>query len=55
MSYDLVAILMFALVIISLLVGVPVAFSLGGIGTIVGFIVFGPNIFDQFIVITWGV
>lgn len=55
MSLEILSVLMFVLVIVVLIAGVPVAFSLGGVATIFGLILYGPDIFYQFVIIAWGV
>ena len=55
MASEYIALLMFGCVILSLLIGVPVAFSLAGIATIFGFALFGTSVFDQFLIGTWGI
>ena len=55
MSLEILAILMFILIVLALIGGVPVAFSLGGVAVIFGLIIYGPDIFYQFTIATWGV
>lgn len=55
MGNESIVLLMFILLIASVLMGVPVAFALGGIATVAGMLLFGPDILYQFTISTWGV
>jgi len=54
MSVETLSIAMFLLLIIFFFMGHPLAFVLGGVATIFGFFVVGPQIFNMFMVRTYG-
>ncbi len=46
MSPEVVTLLMFGTLIVGVLTGFPLAIPIGGVGVIMGFLLFGPNSFD---------
>ncbi len=46
LSPELVVIIMFGGILVGVLIGYPLALSIGGVGLIIGYILFGPPVFD---------
>ncbi|MBS3933538.1 MAG: TRAP transporter large permease subunit [Truepera sp.] len=55
MSVELLTVLMFASVIVGILLGFPIAFVLGGLAAIFGYLLFGPGIANIFMLRMFGV
>jgi len=55
LSPELATIVMFGGILIGILLGYPLAFSLSGVSMIVGFLLWGPGMFEMFYLRLYGI